>query len=84
MLASAAVGAGVGAGAGALVSHARKEEIKADVEDTLPPNSSGIVAIFEERWEDDIDRALSNASKVTKEKVDADSAEQVKASATQN
>ena len=84
LLASAAVGAGVGAGAGALVSHARKEEIKADVEDTLPPNSSGIVAIFEERWEDDIDRALSKASKVTKEKVDADSAEQVKASATQD
>ena len=66
------------------MSHARKEEIKADVEDTLPPNSSGIVAIFEERWEDDIDRALSNATKVTKEKVDADSAEQVKASATQD
>ena len=54
------------------------------MEDTLPPNSSGIVAVFEERWEDDIDRALSNASKVTKEKVDADSAEQVKASATQD
>ena len=84
LLASAAVGAGIGAGAGALVSHARKEEIKADVEDTLPLNSSGIVAVFEERWEDDIDRALSNASKVTKEKVDADSAEQVKASATQD
>ena len=75
---------GYRSGAGALVSHARKEEIKADVEDTLPPNSSGIVALFEERWEDDIDRALSNASNVTKEKVDADSAEQVKASATQN
>jgi uncharacterized membrane protein len=84
LLASAAVGAGIGAGAGALVSHARKEEIKAEVDDTLPLNSSGIVAIFEERWEDDIDRALSKASKVTKEKVDADSAEQVKASATQN
>jgi uncharacterized membrane protein len=84
LLASAAVGAGIGAGAGALVSHARKEEIKAEVDDTLPLNSSGIVAIFEERWEDDIDRALSKASNVTKEKVDADSAEQVKASATQN
>ena len=44
ILASAAVGAGIGAGAGALVSHGRKEEIKADVDDTLPLNSSGIVA----------------------------------------
>ena len=84
LLAGALVGAGLGGGVGALMSHGNKEEIKAEVEDTLPLNSSGIVAIFEERWEDDIDRALSNASNVTKEKVDADSAEQVKASATQD
>jgi hypothetical protein len=61
------------------VSHGRKEEIKADVEDVLPVNSSGVVAIFEERWAEDIDSALSSANKVTKEKVDRDSAEQVKA-----
>jgi uncharacterized membrane protein len=84
IIASAVVGAGIGAGAGALVSHAQKEEIKADVDDTLPLNSSGIVAIFEERWADDIDKALSNASNVTKEKVDSDSAEQVKAAATES
>ena len=84
LLASAAVGAGIGAGAGALVSHAQKEEIKADVDDTLPVNSSGIVAIFEEQWAADIDKALSKASSVTKEKVDSDSADQVKAAATEN
>jgi uncharacterized membrane protein len=84
LLASAAVGAGIGAGAGALVSHGQKEEIKADVDDTLPPNSSGIVAIFEEQWADDIDKALANASNVTKEKVDSDSANQVKAAASEN
>jgi uncharacterized membrane protein len=84
LLASAAVGAGIGAGAGALVSHAQKAEIKADVEQTLPLNSSGIVAIFEERWEDDIDKALSNASNVTKEKVDPESADQVKAAASKD
>ena len=84
ILASAAVGAGIGAGAGALVSHGRKEEIKADVEDTLPLDSSGIVALFEEQWEDDIDKALSKASNVTKEKVDPDSADKVKTAATQN
>lgn len=84
IIASAAVGAGIGAGAGALVSHGQKEEIKADVDDTLPLNSSGIVAIFEERWADDIDKALSNASNVTKEKVDSDSANQVKAAASES
>jgi uncharacterized membrane protein len=81
LIASAAVGAGVGAGIGGLVSHGQKEQIKADVEDVLPLNSSGIVAVFEEQWEDDIDSALSNAKKVTKEKVDRDSAEEVKAAA---
>ena len=82
LLAGAVVGAGVGAGAGALLSHGQKAEIKADVEHTLPLDSSGIVAIFEERWADDVDKALSNASNVTKEKVDGDSADEVKAAAT--
>jgi uncharacterized membrane protein len=82
LLAGAVVGAGVGAGAGGLVSHHQKKEIKADVEETLPINSSGIVAIFEEQWADDIAKALPNASKVTKEKVDKDSADQVKAAAS--
>ena len=81
LLASAAVGAGVGAGIGGLVSHGQKKQIKADVEDVLPLNSSGVVAICEEQWEDDIDSALSNAGKVTKEKVDRESAEEVKAAA---
>ena len=84
LLASAAVGAGVGAGVGGLISHAEKAEIKADVEDTLPLNSSGVVAIFEEQWAEAIDRALSNASKVTKEQVDRDSADQVKAAVSEN
>jgi uncharacterized membrane protein len=84
LLASAAVGAGIGAGAGALKSHGQKKDIKADVEQTLPLNSSGIVAIFEEQWEEDVDDALSHASNVTKEKVDKDSANKVKAAASKN
>jgi uncharacterized membrane protein len=82
LLASAAVGAGVGAGVGGLVSHAQKAEIKADVEGTLPLNSSGIVALFEPQGADAVDKALSGASKVTKEQVDGDSADKVKAAAT--
>jgi uncharacterized membrane protein len=83
LLASAAVGAGVGAGVGGLLAHGRKEMIKADVEQSLPPDSSGIVAIFEETWSADVDKALSNANTVKKEKVDKESAEQVKAAASE-
>ena len=82
LLASAAVGAGIGAGTGALISHGEKAEIKADVEDTLPLNSSAIVAVFEEKWANDITKALPNASKVTKEKVDKASADAVKTAAS--
>jgi len=84
LLAGAVGGAVIGAGAGGLLSHHEKKEIKADVEETLPINSSGIVAIFEEQWADDIAKALPNASKVTKEKVDKNSADQVKAEASKN
>ncbi|MGY4766338.1 DUF1269 domain-containing protein [Kribbella sp. CWNU-51] len=81
LLAGAAVGAGAGLGIGALKSHREKAAIKADVEDTLPPNSSGIVALFEEVWVADVDKALSHADKVTKNEVDADSATEVKEAA---
>ena len=77
-------GALVGAGVGALVSHGDKNAIKAEVEDTLPLNSSGIVAMFEEQWASEIEKALPKASKVTKEQVDAGSAAEVKTAATKN
>ena len=54
--------------------HGEKAEIKADVEDTLPLNSSGIVAMFDEQWATDVDKALTNANKVTKDQVDGKSA----------
>jgi uncharacterized membrane protein len=78
LLASAAVGAGLGLGTGSLLSHREKAAIKADVEDALPPNSSGIVALFEEQWLTEVEKALSPAEKVTKHEVDRDSLEQVK------
>jgi uncharacterized membrane protein len=84
LLAGALVGAGAGAGVGGLKSHAEKKEIKAEVEDTLPLNSSGIVALFDEQWATDVDKALSKASKVTKDQVDGKSAKAVKSAAAKN
>jgi uncharacterized membrane protein len=83
VIASAAVGASVGAGVGGLRSHGHRNEIRAEIEDVLPINSSGIVAVFERRWADDVDAALSNATNVTKEQVDRESAEEVKAAVTE-
>lgn len=81
LLASAVVGAGAGLGIGGLKSHREKKAIKADLEETLPLNSSGIVALFEEKWVADVDKALSHADKVTKHEVDPDSATEVKEAA---
>ncbi len=81
LLASAVVGGGVGAGAGAILDHEQKKAIEADVEDVLPPGSSGIVAIFEERWVVEVEKALAKAEKVSKEKVDSTSFAEVKDSA---
>ena len=79
LLAGALVGAGAGLGIGGLVSHSEKTEIKADVEDALPLNSSGIVALFDEQWVTDVDKVLSKATKVTKNQVEGKDAEAVKA-----
>ena len=82
LIASAVVGAGMGAGTGAIVDRHQKKEIKADVEDVLPPGSSGIVALFEERWVDDVENALEKADKVSKHELDDKSADKLKTTAT--
>ena len=84
LLAGALVGAGAGLGIGGLVSHGEKTEIKADVEDALPLNSSGIVALFDEQWAAAVDKALAKASKVTKDQVDGKSAGAVKDAVAKN
>ena len=84
LLAGALVGAGAGLGIGGLVSHGEKAAIKADMEDTLPLNSSGIVAVFDEQWATDVDKALTKASKVTKNQVDGDNVEAVKTAVAKN
>ena len=63
LLVSAAVGAGIGAGAGATVKQLERRQVKADIEETLPPGTSGIVVLFEERWVTEIEGALPKAVK---------------------
>ena len=69
---------GVGRRGEAASEHEQKKEIKADV---LSP-SSGIVALVEGRWADDVDKALSNADKTTTREVDPERADKGKATAS--
>jgi uncharacterized membrane protein len=77
-LASGVVGAGIGAGVGGLLSHHHRKDIKQEVADSLPNNSSGIVALFDERWIAEVEQATAKADKVSKHEVDKDSAEEAK------
>ncbi len=81
LIAATVVGGATGAGVGGLVSHHRGSEIKKDVEDVLPPGSSGIVTIFDITLKPKVDAALSKASKVDEEEVDPKSVEQAKEAA---
>jgi len=84
LIAATVVGGAAGAGAGGLISHHRGSEIKKDVEDVLPPGSSGIVTIFDVTIKPKIDEALSKASRVDEEEVDAASVEQAKEAAAKS
>ncbi len=78
LIAATLVGGGAGAGVGGLMSHHREHEIKKDVEDVLPVGSSGIVTVFDVTWKPKVNEALSKASKVDDEEVDAESVEKAK------
>ena len=81
LLVGGLVGAGLGAGVGGLKSHADKQEIRDYVADDLPPGSSGILALFEERWVSEIEEAVGKADKVSKHEIDPESASEATAAA---
>ena len=71
---------GAGRVAQSAVDH-HKKEIKEEVADSLPPGSSGVVALFDERWVVEVEKATAKADKVSKHEVDQDSAEEAKKAA---
>lgn len=81
VLGSALLGGGVGAAVGALKSHRDRKEIKKEVEDVLPPNSSGIAVLIEEKWVGEVQKTLSKAEKALTELVDKENIEEIKAAA---
>ena len=53
-------------------------DIKKDVEDVLPPGTSGIIAMFDITWKPKVDETLTKASKIDKEEVSPESAAKLK------
>ena len=82
VIAATVAGAAAGEGIGGLMSHHREHEVKKEIEDVLSPNSSGIIAIFDEVWVEQVEKALAKAEKVDKEKIDKESVEKAKEAAS--
>ena len=78
LLAGAAAGALVGGGAGSLISRKNRNDIKADLETRMPPDSSAVVAAFEEVFVKQVEESLSRAAHVQKEELDDSSETAVK------
>jgi uncharacterized membrane protein len=81
VLGSALIGGGVGAAVGALKSRHDKKEIKKEVEDVLPPDSSGIAVLIEEKWVGEVEKSLSKAEKRMREAIDEENAEELRTAA---
>ena len=77
LLAATAIGAGVGAIAGKLAERHEEKKMGVDLESYLPPDSSAIVAVIDDRYLDRIDAALSKAIKKVDKAIDKDDYEEL-------
>jgi uncharacterized membrane protein len=81
LLLSVAVGAGVGAGIGELVKRHEEKELGADLEEYLPPDSSAIVAVVDDKYLDRVENTLIKASKKMSKAIDSGDYDKVKKAA---
>lgn len=79
--ASTVVGGGIGAAIGKLRQRHHKNELEEAVEESLKPGTSGVVAVFENRFLSAVENALAASTKVTTRDVDAATVDDVKAEA---
>ena len=71
LLAATAIGAGIGAGIGELKKRHEEKQLGVDVEEYLPPGSSAVIVVADDRYADRIDRALEKSSKKINKAVDS-------------
>ena len=81
LIASTVVTGAAGAGIGELMSVHRERKIEKDLEDVLPVGSSGIIAVFDEVWVAQVEKALKKAAKIDKDQVDRGDVDAIKTSA---
>jgi uncharacterized membrane protein len=78
LLGAMVVGGLIGGLVGKLAKHHDEKGIAKDVEAVVPPGTSGVIAVFEEIWVDEVERELAKADKKAVKKADKATADEVK------
>jgi uncharacterized membrane protein len=71
LLAATAIGAGIGAGLGALSKRHAEKKLGVEVEEYLPPGSSAVAAVVDDKWADKIEHALAKSDKRINKAIDS-------------
>ncbi len=77
LLLATAVGAGIGALGGKLVERHQERKLGLQLDETVPPGSSAIVALIDDRYLDRVERALTRATKRVEKAVEAEDYEEL-------
>jgi len=63
--------------AGKLVKHHDEKGIAKDVDEVVPPGTSGVIAVFEEIWVEEVERELAKAEKKAVKQADKQTAKEL-------
>ena len=72
LLAATAIGAGIGAVLGHLTKKHEEKELGVELDEYLPPDSSAVVVVIDDKYLDRVGNALDNADKRINKAIDAD------------
>ena len=71
LLAATAIGAGIGAGIGALTKRHNEKQMGVDLEQYMPPGTSAVVAVVDDKYADNVEKALVKADKKVNKAIDS-------------
>jgi uncharacterized membrane protein len=77
LLAATAIGAGIGALLGHLTKKHEEKDLGVELDEYLPPNSSAVVVIIDDKYLDGVEKALVKADKRVNKAIDADDYDQL-------
>ena len=70
LLLAGVIGAAVGAGAGAIAKRHEEKKIGVEADEWLPPGSSALVAVVEDKYLDRVDKSVDKATKKISKAID--------------